>query len=261
MNQRFSVSRKRSDQGFTLIELLVVIAIIAILAAILFPVFASAKASAKRASCQSNLKQITAAALLYADDWSGVTPPPIYLGVEWGKSYVVNTSSGPCVITGWTERIAPYMKAKYGSAPKAGDRRVFRCPEQKKLYSYGIVWWFTPPHTNERSYYMGFKPANVASPSKMVFFYELRKSYVEDNTTVYTHDQDSGISNDNQQDDPPRYYYGQGNSKNTTANNDCGLVWPGPHNDGHNIAFVDGHVKWIGKWDRNSMTFRGDRQL
>lgn len=48
----------RKRKGFTLIELLVVIAIIAILAAILFPVFARARENARRASCQSNLKQI-----------------------------------------------------------------------------------------------------------------------------------------------------------------------------------------------------------
>ena len=45
-------------RGFTLIELLVVIAIIAILAAILFPVFAKARAKARQASCLSNVKQI-----------------------------------------------------------------------------------------------------------------------------------------------------------------------------------------------------------
>ena len=44
--------------GFTLIELLVVIAIIAILAAILFPVFAQARESARKATCLSNQKQI-----------------------------------------------------------------------------------------------------------------------------------------------------------------------------------------------------------
>ncbi len=58
--------RKR---GFTLIELLVVIAIIAILAAILFPVFARARENARKANCQSNLKQITHAALMYAQDY------------------------------------------------------------------------------------------------------------------------------------------------------------------------------------------------
>ena len=44
-----SRDRNDSSSGFTLIELLVVIAIIAILAAILFPVFAQAKAAAKTA--------------------------------------------------------------------------------------------------------------------------------------------------------------------------------------------------------------------
>jgi prepilin-type N-terminal cleavage/methylation domain-containing protein/prepilin-type processing-associated H-X9-DG protein len=56
-------------KGFTLIELLVVIAIIAILAAILFPVFAQARAKARQASCLSNVKQITLAMIMYAADY------------------------------------------------------------------------------------------------------------------------------------------------------------------------------------------------
>ena len=55
--------------GFTLIELLVVIAIIAILAAILFPVFAQARAKARQASCLSNEKQLATATLMYVQDY------------------------------------------------------------------------------------------------------------------------------------------------------------------------------------------------
>ena len=58
----------RSHKAFTLIELLVVIAIIAILAAILFPVFAQAKAAAKKTQAISNLKQIGTALQLYLGD-------------------------------------------------------------------------------------------------------------------------------------------------------------------------------------------------
>jgi len=55
-------------RGFTLIELLVVIAIIAILAAILFPVFAQARESARKTQCLSNTKQIAAAVTMYVGD-------------------------------------------------------------------------------------------------------------------------------------------------------------------------------------------------
>ncbi|HLJ53881.1 MAG TPA: prepilin-type N-terminal cleavage/methylation domain-containing protein, partial [Chthonomonadaceae bacterium] len=64
----------RSCRGFTLIELLVVIAIIAILAAILFPVFARARESARKTSCISNMKQIGLAAKMYINDYDECYP-------------------------------------------------------------------------------------------------------------------------------------------------------------------------------------------
>ncbi len=64
-----------SKGGFTLIELLVVIAIIAILAAILFPVFAQAKAAAKKAVRLSNLKQIGLATIMYTNDYDDTLFP------------------------------------------------------------------------------------------------------------------------------------------------------------------------------------------
>ena len=56
-------------KGFTLIELLVVIAIIAILAAILFPVFAQARAKARQTVCMNNMKQISTSILMYNQDY------------------------------------------------------------------------------------------------------------------------------------------------------------------------------------------------
>ncbi len=64
----------RALRAFTLIELLVVIAIIAILAAILFPVFAQAREAARKASCQSNLRQIGSAFQLYSQDYDERLP-------------------------------------------------------------------------------------------------------------------------------------------------------------------------------------------
>jgi len=62
-------------RAFTLIELLVVIAIIAILAAILFPVFAQAKAAAKSTANLSNVKQDNLANIMYAGDYDDTFAP------------------------------------------------------------------------------------------------------------------------------------------------------------------------------------------
>ncbi|MCJ7832512.1 MAG: type II secretion system GspH family protein, partial [Actinobacteria bacterium] len=64
----------RRSTGFTLIELLVVIAIIGILAAMVFPVFARARESARKAVCLSNVKNIALAINMYVNDWNDFMP-------------------------------------------------------------------------------------------------------------------------------------------------------------------------------------------
>ena len=111
MNSPKRLSSRRGSRAFTLIELLVVIAIIAILAAILFPVFAQAKAAAKQSVCVSNLKQLGTAGMLYMNDNDDVyTPAAISNDIlySWGSSTAVN---GPTRISyGWDYAIQPYVK-------------------------------------------------------------------------------------------------------------------------------------------------------
>jgi prepilin-type N-terminal cleavage/methylation domain-containing protein len=98
-------------RGFTLIELLVVIAIIAILAAILFPVFASAKESAKRIVCLSNARQIGLAVMMYNGD-SDDTMPIFYAYNSDPTIY------SPAVHHGTEVLLLPYSK----------DKMIFKSP-------------------------------------------------------------------------------------------------------------------------------------
>ena len=103
-SQKMNEKRGRG-KGFTLIELLVVIVIIAILAAILFPVFARARENARRASCQSNLKQIGLGFLMYAQDYDSVLPS---LGFAAGET--ITYPDGTVAQPYWPARIYPYQK-------------------------------------------------------------------------------------------------------------------------------------------------------
>ena len=125
-------------RAFTLIELLVVIAIIAILAAILFPVFAQARAKARQISCISNEKQIALGFMQYVQDYEETAPL---------FRVVTNNNWWTAGVTNWKDGIYPYVKN--GGRPynngqaytTEGNGGVFACPENSATWSGEPVWW------------------------------------------------------------------------------------------------------------------------
>jgi len=115
---------RTSKSAFTLIELLVVIAIIAILAAILFPVFAQARAKARQASCLSNEKQLAIASLMYVQDYDETFYPhrfncknngafaicPDYLNGSIANSYKLANDPNSGSRLYWIFLLKPYIK-------------------------------------------------------------------------------------------------------------------------------------------------------
>ncbi len=67
MNRRYA--------AFTLIELLVVVAIIAILMAVLLPSLSNARNQAKAVTCQTNIRSLVIADMIYADENQNWTTP------------------------------------------------------------------------------------------------------------------------------------------------------------------------------------------
>jgi prepilin-type N-terminal cleavage/methylation domain-containing protein len=164
---------KSPKQAFTLIEVLIVITIIAIVAAILLPVFAKAREFARRTSCVSNVKQITAALMLYVQDHDETFP-------SWNVPYRPPARCGDAQDMAWY---------RYGLLlqPYAKNTQVFVCPSYPpndwkwsgSLYTscYGGNW---PPvgwRGNSYDLKLGATSsaltlAQVAHPAQTLLLYE-----------------------------------------------------------------------------------------
>jgi len=192
--------------GFTLIELLVVIAIIAILAAILFPVFAKAREKARQSSCSSNLKQLALATLQYAQDYDETFP-------VWFRYQYPNSPQHP------TTAVLPYVKST----------QVYVCPSMTPTYGtywsftitgpvtygYGFSWYIFGNDTARTPYTLG----QITKPAEVVMIGDAQHCWGGGDAIPY-----ANTCCDT--------------TRPTTGN-------PSRHNGGENLAFVDGHVKWM----------------
>ncbi len=133
-------------KGFTLIELLVVIAIIGILAAMLFPVFARARESARKVQCLSNVKNIAMAVQMYLSDYDGTMPPSEH------RPDIVNYYDGRgCDPNEKGAANNPYLRYPVVLEEYIKNRDVWRCPSAKTSRGYPILnpyafdaggdWW------------------------------------------------------------------------------------------------------------------------
>jgi len=142
-------------KGFTLIELLVVIAIIAILAAILFPVFAKARDKARQTTCLSNVKQITLACLMYADD-NDETLPIGFLGSYDVDQDMAMSADGYPMMRIMAASLLSYAK----------NKRVFHCPNDT-LGSTGYSYPVCDPYAYGDGCMLGWSATNFAASGLM----------------------------------------------------------------------------------------------
>jgi prepilin-type N-terminal cleavage/methylation domain-containing protein/prepilin-type processing-associated H-X9-DG protein len=240
-------------KGFTLIELLVVIAIIAILAAILFPVFAQARESARKISCMSNMKQLATSLNLYAQDYDGALMQTSYehptLKIHWSyvlQPYVKNVQVFVC--SSDTNPVTPKTPCAVGQV--AGLNCDAQVPKFSYINNYNVI----PAHD-----WLPPTEASFENPASLITLAE-RRNTLDTGAVIGQWKGASGfVATSNSK--------GSGNGSGqicpgdtyryvTMSDAQAGLLTTSDktpeiirvkwdrHQQGSNYSFFDGHSKW-----------------
>jgi len=226
--------KSAARRAFTLIELLVVIAIIAILAAILFPVFAQAREAARKTSCLSNLKQMSLGVAMYVSD------------NELYPVYSYSTGS-----VRWHTILQPYVK----------NEQVFVCPSSAysrfhfRNMGYGYNHQYLARSADRGGSGAGAHETSIEFPAETIAIADSwgtggwSKAPQAWSDAVNECDR---LGNHGYTIDPPLLPAGSKWATSCTVSNPL-PGYPGAghtriatrHNGGANVAFCDGHAKWM----------------
>ena len=214
--------------AFTLVELLVALGVLAVLAALLFPVLNGARNRSRSMTCASNLKQIGHAIEIYVQDNRGFYP----------RIYNPPAVNSPC--SRWVASLYPYVR----------KTQAFECPSAPEWLTYELGCPPDVPNPVDPFRLVNFDGAyDLNSPIPENFFERMstgqwnkgyadkalhQTAYRRPSSTILVLDGDGYWVNPSRQNPP---YEGVEGLKN------CGV--DAPHNNGANVCFADGHVKWM----------------
>ena len=239
----------KTSKAFTLIELLVVMAILSILMALLLPAIQSAKEKSRQARCITNMRTLTNAFMMYANDYDEHLPTSGRTGSNAYSEYVRggNVISAPQTDPAACQRIHveegviwPYLFEQYSGANTRSDEwysnpgtNPYLCPSagpvgKKRGLSYTMNYYLDVP-PSQGSDRVGITLSRIRRAARTIMLVDESDLTVNDGT-----------------------FWHQGVEATIS---ELHLK----HSGGGNLAFCDGHVAWIeGKKLRELMSADSD---